>query len=147
MSDSPDANVSVETTAADLTLAIGMIFRRLRQEASAGGLSLSQVAALARLETAGSMTIADLARADAVKPQSMGATIAYLEQEGLVQRRPHPTDGRQVLFALTDAGVAARRERTLAKREWLETAMARLDPGERQTLISAAALIKRLAET
>ena len=50
------------------------------------------------------MTTAELARAEMVKPQSMGTLLAELEQEGLVQRQPHPTDGRQILFSLTDAG-------------------------------------------
>ena len=61
------------------------------------------------------MTTADLARAEFVKPQSMGTTLADLEQAGLVQRRPHPTDGRQVLFALTAEGMEARRQRNIAK--------------------------------
>jgi len=93
------------------------------------------------------MTTADLARAEHVKPQSMGTTLADLEQAGLVQRRPHPTDGRQVLFGLTLEGTEARRQRHLAKREWLLTAMAKLDPDEQQSLIAAAALLKRLAES
>jgi DNA-binding MarR family transcriptional regulator len=77
----------------------------------------------------------------------MGTTLSDLEQEGLVQRRPHPTDGRQVLFELTAAGIEARRLRHTAKREWLLAAVDRLDPAEQQTLAAAAALIKRLAET
>jgi DNA-binding HxlR family transcriptional regulator len=81
-----------------------------------------------------------------VKPQSMGATLAELEQEDLVERHPHPTDGRQVLFALTAAGVAARRKRSAAKQKWLIAAMAKLDRAERRTLLSAVALIKRLSE-
>jgi DNA-binding MarR family transcriptional regulator len=77
----------------------------------------------------------------------MGTTLADLEQAKLVQRKPHPTDGRQVLFGLTTEGTEARRQRTIAKREWLLAAMAKLDPAEQQTLIAAAALIKRLAES
>jgi DNA-binding MarR family transcriptional regulator len=140
------AGAAVETTVTELSLAIGQLLRRLRTETNPDGLTWSQTMALARLEGAGSMTTADLARAEAVKPQSMGATLAELEREGLVERRAHPTDGRQVLFALTDAGVEARRKRSAAKQAWLLAAMDRLDPSEQQTLISAAALIKRLAE-
>ena len=92
------------------------------------------------------MTTADLARAELVKPQSMGATLAELEREGLLERRPHPTDGRQVLFALTAEGIEARRKRSAAKQKWLLAAMAKLDPAERQTIMSAVALIKRLGE-
>jgi DNA-binding MarR family transcriptional regulator len=147
MNDVPDAPISAEPAVAELSLAIGQLVRRLRMEANPGELSWSQIATLARLDKMGAMTTADLARAEFVKPQSMGTTLADLEQAGLVQRRPHPTDGRQVLFALTAEGTEARRQRHIAKREWLLTAMARLDPAEQQTLMAAAALIKRLAES
>jgi DNA-binding MarR family transcriptional regulator len=142
----PGAAVSVEATVTELSSAVGQLLRRLRAESNPDELTWSQTVALARLERAGSTTTADLARAESVKPQSMGATLAELEREGLVERQPHPTDGRQVLFALTAAGVEARRKRSTAKQTWLLAAMARLDPGEHQTLMAAAALIKRLGE-
>ena len=147
MSHVPDTSIAPEPVVAELSLAIGQLVRRLRMEANPGELSWSQIATLARLDKVGAMTTADLARAEFVKPQSMGTTLADLEQAGLVQRRPHPTDGRQVLFALTAEGMEARRQRNIAKREWLRVAMARLDPAEQQTLVAAAALIKRLAES
>ena len=146
MNASPGPSISAETAITDLSLAIGLLLRRLRAESNPDELTWSQTVALARLERVGSMTTADLARAESVKPQSMGATLAELEREGLVERQPHPTDGRQVLFALTDEGVEARRKRSAAKQRWLLAAMAKLDDGEQQTLISAAALIKRLGE-
>ncbi len=118
----------------------------LRAETNPEGLTRSQTMALARLEKAGPATTGDLARAEAVKPQSMGATLTELEREGLVERRPHPTDGRQVLFVLTREGVLARRKRSAAKQKWLLEAMARLDADERKTLMSAVELIKRLGE-
>jgi DNA-binding MarR family transcriptional regulator len=142
-----DAPAIPETAVAELSLAIGQLVRRLRAEANPGELSWSQMTALARLDKAGWMTTADLARSEFVKPQSMGTTLADLEQAGLVQRRPHPTDRRQVLFGLTVEGTETRRQRNIAKREWLLAAMAKLDPDEQQSLISAAALIKRLAES
>lgn len=146
MSDPPGASISLETAVAELSLAIGQLLRRVRAASNPDELTWSQTVALARLAKAGPMTTADLARAESVKPQSMGATLAELEREGLVERHPHPTDGRQVLFALTGEGVEARRKRSAAKQKWLLAAMARLDPAERQTLMSAVALIKRLGE-
>jgi len=137
---------SLEAVVTELSLAVGQLLRRLRAETNPDELTWSQTAALSRLQAAGSMTTADLARAEAVKPQSMGATLAELEREGLVERRPHPTDGRQVLFALTREGVEARRKRSVAKQTWLLAAMAKLDLAEQRTLVSAAALMKRLAE-
>lgn len=146
MNISTDTSIPLETAISELSQAIGLLLRRLRAESNPDGLTWSQTVALSRLEKAGPMTTADLARAESVKPQSMGATLAELEREGLVKRNPHPTDGRQVLFALTAEGIEARRKRSAAKQKWLLAAMANLDPGERQTLVSAAALIKRLGE-
>src|ERR1700689_4420557 len=118
-----DSHLLLETAATELSLAIGQLARRLRTEANPGELSWSQMATLARLDKVGWMTTADLARSEFVKPQSMGTTLADLEQAGLVQRRPHPTDGRQILFGLTVEGTETRRQRNAAKREWLLAAM------------------------
>lgn len=131
----------------ELSLAIGQLRRRLRAEAMAGEMSLAAVAALARLDQQGWLTTAELARSESMKPQSMGSTLARLEREGLVARRPHPTDGRQIQFGLTPQGTAARRQRGLAKREWLLAALARLDPDERATLAAATTLLRRLGNS
>jgi DNA-binding MarR family transcriptional regulator len=141
-----DPAANTEAAVADLLQATGQLLRRVRAESNPGELTWSQASALSRLHKQGPMTIADLARADSVKPQSMGATVAGLEREGLVERQPHPADGRQVLFGLTEAGIANRRTNSVLKRAWLSAAMAQLDPGEIQTIITAAALIKRLAK-
>lgn len=144
MSANPDAPISPETVVSALTQAIGQILRRLRADANPGGLNVSQTAALARLDEIGGATTADLARAEAMKPQSMSTILASLEEEGLVERRPHPSDGRQILFSLTARGAEARRKRSMAKQEWLLAAVAKLDPAEQQTLLSAAVLIRSL---
>jgi len=92
------------------------------------------------------MTTADLARAESVKPQSMGQTLAALEQEGLVARQRHPTDGRQVLFNLTRKGAELRQANKLAKRQWLSTRIAELSPDERRTLAAAVEIIWRITQ-
>ncbi|WP_048878003.1 MarR family winged helix-turn-helix transcriptional regulator [Acidocella aminolytica] len=146
MDRSYDMPTSLETAVTELSLAVGQLLRRLRADTNPDGLTWSQTMVLARLDKAGPMTTADLARAEGVKPQSMGATLAELEGEGLVSRHPHPTDGRQILFALTEAGIQARHRRSAAKQKWLLEAMAKLSPSERETLMSAVVLIKRLGE-
>ena len=133
-----------EEAVAELLAAMGQLVRRLRAESDE--LSWSQVAIMVRLE-AGAMTTADLARAEGMKPQSMGASLAQMEEEGLVRRKAHPTDGRQILFELTPAGVEGRYKRRLAKREWLLAAVAKLDKDEQKTLLAATDVIKRLAES
>jgi DNA-binding MarR family transcriptional regulator len=144
MSSDPDTLTSPETVVPALTQAIGQILRLLRAEANPDGLNLSQTAALALLDDNGGMTNADLARAQAMKPQSMSTILASLEQEGLVERSPHPTDGRQILFSLTAKGAEARRKRSIAKHDWLLAAVGKLSPAERQILLSAAGIIRDL---
>jgi DNA-binding MarR family transcriptional regulator len=135
-----------EDAVAELLAAMGSLVRRLRAEAGSGELSLTQSAIMARLES-GAMTTADLARAEAMKPQSMGTALAQMEEEGLVRRKAHPTDGRQILYESTATGREARRKNRLAKREWLLSAMAGLDRQQQQLLLSATGVIKRLAES
>jgi DNA-binding MarR family transcriptional regulator len=146
MKNPRETSMTLETAVGELMLSIGQLVRRLRAETNEGELTLSQAATMGRLNRAGLATTADLARAESVKPQSMSATLTSLEEAGLVQRRPHPTDGRQVLFALTEQGIEARRQRTVAKRAWLLAAMSKLDTAEQQSLISAIPLIKRLGD-
>jgi DNA-binding MarR family transcriptional regulator len=137
----------LERAVADLSQATAQLIRRIRAETDPDELGWSQISIMARLAQDGPATTADLARADVMKPQSMGAILALLERDDLVERRPHPTDGRQILFALTPKGLEARRKRSVTKREWLLAAMAKLDPLEQQTLIDASVLIRRLAES
>jgi DNA-binding MarR family transcriptional regulator len=135
-----------EESVAELLAAMSLLVRRLKAETRSGELSWSQVAIMARLE-GGAMTTADLARAEGMKPQSMGASLAAMEEEGLVRRKAHPTDGRQILFELTPAGVEGRYRRRLAKREWLLSAIAKLDKDEQKSLFAATDVIKHLAES
>ncbi|MET0935131.1 MAG: MarR family transcriptional regulator [Luteibacter sp.] len=137
---------AVDSAAADLLTACGQLIRRLRAESNNQELSWSQVAVLARLEANGATSIADMARAELVKPQSMGVTLSVLEDEGLVERTPHPTDGRQFLFRLTAEGVKARQRVRAAKQTWLASAVATLTAAEQRDLVTAADVIRRLAD-
>jgi DNA-binding MarR family transcriptional regulator len=65
---------------------------------------------------------------------------------GMVEREPHPTDGRQVNIELTAKGAAVRKSARDQKRTWLTQAIAQLDEKERETLFAAAEIIKRLVE-
>jgi DNA-binding MarR family transcriptional regulator len=136
-----------ESHAAELMQAMGVLLRRVRGEAGQEGLSWSQASAMARLDRGGAMTTAELARAEMVKPQSMGTLLAELESDGLVARQPHPSDGRQILFSLTPAGIEARRRRQAAKLAWLTTAIGQFDADEQRTLVEAIALVRRLGES
>jgi DNA-binding MarR family transcriptional regulator len=135
-----------EVAIIDFTQAIGLLVRRVRAAAASHDLSLTEAAVMARLSKDGPATTAELARAEGMKPQSMGTTIAALEEMGMVERKPHPTDGRQVNIGLTAKGAAVRKSVKDAKRTWLAQAISQLDEQERETLLKAGEIIKRLAE-
>jgi DNA-binding MarR family transcriptional regulator len=125
---------------------IGLLVRRVRAAARSHELSLTEASVMGRLAKHGPATTADLARAEGMKPQSMGTTIAALEEMGMVERKPHPTDGRQVNIGLTAKGAAVRKSAKDAKHTWLIHAISQLVESERETLFKAGEIIKRLAE-
>lgn len=130
----------------DFAQVIGRLARHMRAAAAQHELSLTESAVLARLGRDGPATTAELARAESMRPQSMSAAVATLEERGLVERRPHPSDGRQVNIALTDRGAAVRSSTKDLKRAWLAQATAQLEVEERQILARAGDILKGLLQ-
>ena len=130
----------------DLSQAVGLLVRRVRAAAASEELSLTESVVMARLAREGPATTAELARAEGMKPQSMGATIAALEERGMVERTPHPTDRRQVHIALSTKGAAVRQSLKDTKQTWLAQAISQLDKQEQATLFAAGEIMRRLAE-
>lgn len=134
-----------ERLATELGAAVSLLMRHLRAASPQGELTPTQRAVIGRIDTDGEATIAALARAELVRPQSMRLTVGALEERGVLARSPHPTDGRQVVFSLTEEGRRMLAVVRQAKQNWLAEAIAdRLTPEEQQTLESATALIRRL---
>jgi DNA-binding MarR family transcriptional regulator len=129
----------------DFAQAIGLLVRRIRAAGSIHDLSWTESAVMARLSKDGPATTAELARSERVKPQSMGTVVAALEEMGFVERKPHPTDGRQVNIQLTAKGEEVRRSAKDARRTWLTQTMAQLNDEERKLLFAAGEIIKQLA--
>lgn len=82
--------------------AITRLNRRVRQARPVGDLTVTQLSALTSLRLAGALTPRELADVERVQPPTMTKIVAKLEERGLVQRTPHPTDGRQVILAATE---------------------------------------------
>ena len=58
----------------------------------------------------GEQSVQSLARAMQVTKGAMSNTVARLQHKGYVRVRPHPTDGRSRLVALTETGLQARQQ-------------------------------------
>jgi DNA-binding MarR family transcriptional regulator len=90
-------------TAVLLREAIGRVNRRLRQTRPMGDVTVAQISALQSLENAGALTPRELSDVERVRPPTMTRIVGRLEERGLVQRTPHPSDGRQVNLAPSPA--------------------------------------------
>jgi len=134
--------------ASELRFSVARLSRRLRNERDPNNpLSVAALSAMGILFREGECTIGVLAAHERVQPPSMTRTVNCLVEDGYALRRPHETDGRQVLVDLTDKG----REILLADRRrrdaWLARRLRELTPDERALLREAAPLIQRLATT
>jgi DNA-binding MarR family transcriptional regulator len=147
MSESP-GNVpdDVLEVAAALRMSIGMLYRKLKQAHPGGDIPIPEVAALSRLDRGGPASSSDLARLDGISPQSMGATIATLEERGLVARERDPEDGRRIVLSITETGRQVVRDRRGARTELIARALSGFTPAELDQLKTAAPLFERLAE-
>ena len=131
--------------AGDLRVSLTRAVRRLRLERSSERITDGQYAALAALSNRGPMTPTALAEDQHVQPPPMTRTINVLAEADLVRRDEHPTDRRQVIVSITEAGLAEVRETRRRRNEWLAKRLAGLEPGEREVLARAAVLLERIA--
>ena len=136
---------SAGAAARDLRVMFSRLRRQLKEVSTGSDLTPSQTAVLLRLEKDGPATTSALARAEGMRPQSMGAVLAALETAGLVAGVPDPTDGRQTLLSLTDQCRRWITQGRAARQDWLtRTLEARLSPAELDQLAAALPLLQRL---
>jgi DNA-binding MarR family transcriptional regulator len=138
----------VSDLARDLFALVSKLKRRLNEHTDVRDLTPSQVSVLMRIEKeTSSITVSRLAQAEGMRPQSMAAIIAALDDAGLVRRAPDPTDGRQTLISLSDRYRKWARDGRTARQDWLSRAIqTRLAPQEQDKLAVAVDLLKRLTD-
>jgi DNA-binding MarR family transcriptional regulator len=105
---------------------------RRREVSDALGMSFGRTRAIRRLART-PMSMRELADALGIDPPNATVVVSELESQGLVRRKPHPTDGRAKLVEATPKG------RALARRadEILATppaGLAELAPEDLETL-------------
>lgn len=134
MTDAPETD---PTNLADAVLTMHGRLRRSLLASKSDDVTASQTAALGRLLRYGPATIADLARAEGVRPQSMGATVQALVDLGLAERQPDPTDGRRSIVSATTAGRDARQAAWAARNRELAERLAALPEADRRVVARA----------
>ena len=134
--------------AGDLRVVLGNLRRRLREQALPGDLTWSQMSVLGRLDREGPATVTTLAKAEGVRPQSMGATISVLQATGLVVGEADPLDGRQTVLSLTDSCRELVRANRAARVDWLfRSIRSNFSSREQADLATGIDLLRRLVDS
>lgn len=142
----PEAD-SAHALAVELRLLAAQLRRRLRQQASAAEWTESQRSVLLRLERQDGASVTELAQAEGVRPQSMGATVSSLMATGYVKGAPDPADGRRTLLSITPLTRKVLRQVRAAREDWLQHAIeARYSATEQKQLAGAVRLLQRLLD-
>jgi DNA-binding MarR family transcriptional regulator len=144
--DPPETRAA--TLASELRILSGQLKRRLREQSNLSDVTPSQIAVLGRLERDGPTTVTELARAEGMRPQSMGAITAALEAAGHITGTPDPADGRRTILSLTQScrdWIAAARA---AREDWLLRAIqTHLTLSEQDDLARGLDLLRRVVES
>jgi DNA-binding MarR family transcriptional regulator len=128
-----------------LRVAIARVSRRLRRHELAG-LTPTQLAALATVESAGPLRLGDLAAAERIAPSTLTRLVTALEELGYVRRCAVPGDARASTLSVTPRGRAAleriRQETTAVLADSLQM----LPADQLAALAAALPALERLAD-
>lgn len=130
----------------EFRLAVMRLARRLRQERADTELSATQLAALGWITSDGPITLGRIAELEKVTPPSMNRTVNSLVDAGYATREGSPDDGRKVLLRATDEGAAIIRETRRRRDAWIAKRYSALTPDERETLVKATSILRRLTD-
>ncbi|GAA3097728.1 MarR family winged helix-turn-helix transcriptional regulator [Streptosporangium carneum] len=130
----------------DLALALEKftgIFIRL---ASVEKMSFTTLGVLHTLAGRGPLRLSELKASEQVTQPAITQLVTRLERDGLVRRRPDPTDGRAVLVHLTPAGAQVVDKRRRDRVDRLTALTRRLSTPQRQAVAAALPALLEMAE-
>ena len=140
----PYSNDALLQLASDVRMTSQLLSRRIRFE-SASEVAPHQFSVLVKVWKQ-PRTPGELAELERVSPPSMTRTVNCLVDAGYLTRQADPSDGRQRVLTLTDAG-AALVEKTIHDRVvWMLRRLEGLTDAERADLARAVEILARVLE-
>jgi DNA-binding MarR family transcriptional regulator len=109
-------------------------------------LPAAQARLLSTIEAHGEARICDLAAVDHCSQPTMTTQVRRLEDAGLVARTVDPGDARAVRIRITPDGMRTLSRVRADRAAAIEPQLARLTPVDRQTLMDAVAVLRRLLD-
>lgn len=143
-SEGPETVLDTAELAGRLRLAVTRLARQMRQQTDTG-LSPTLLATLATVESAGPLTLGDLALREQVAPPTITRAVTGLEADGLVIRRVDPADRRVVHVEVTPAGRRLLERARTRKNAWLARRLRGFAADDVERLAEAVAALERLA--
>jgi DNA-binding MarR family transcriptional regulator len=115
------------------------------RKAAAANVHVSQpgFVLLRRIQEDGPLSLGDLSRLTDMDPAAAGRQIRQLETDGLVDRRPSPTDGRVTVVRVTRRGARVRQRLADVGHAHMERVLDEWSPADRAAL---ATLLGRLVD-
>ena len=109
-------------------------------------LNFSALSVLHTLSRKGPLRLTDLLATEQLKQPALTSLVAKLQRDGLVSRRPDPSDGRAILLSLTREGRQVVRSRRTDRMANLSRLVEHLNDEEREVLAGTARVLGRLVE-
>lgn len=128
-----------------LRLLVGRLARRLRTHPVGDRLTPTQLATLSSVDRHGPLRIGDLAAREGIVATTMTRIVAVLEEQGLVQRRADPADGRACQVQLSERGVAMLARLRSQRTGYFATRLDRCTPEQRAVVAAALPVLESLA--
>lgn len=140
----------VDATPAEITETLLSVIRLMRKQVdaamSAQGLSLARGKLLTAIAHEGTCRPGELAHVLQQSPRTITDAIDAMDRDGLLVRKPHPSDRRSQLLELTDAGKQALEQVKQPKQAAIDRLFEGLDPLARQQLLISLRSIESHAQ-
>lgn len=129
-----------------LRRAVNRLARSFNAAATDEGLTPSQASVLGSIVGKGPLNVSDLGRLEHLNPTMLSRVIGYLDESGLIERKPAPSDLRAITLSSTTNGRAVH-ERIKAQRARVVIEAATvLSVKDGALLIRAIPALEKLAE-
>ena len=106
-------------------------------------MSFSSLATLSTLRRRGPVRLTELVASENLTQPAMTQIVTRLQERGLVERLPDPTDGRAVLVGLTEEGKRVISERAAEKSEQMIRRVEGLSPDDQRAISAALPALTR----
>jgi DNA-binding MarR family transcriptional regulator len=133
-------------TAARLRIVVAKMSKRLNALARGSGMTPTEFSVLGTIARRGPLRLSELAELESLNPTMLSRIVANLDEQGLVRRRPDPTDRRAGRVEVSAAG-RRRFEKLRAERSRVVTAgLQDLPPAQLASVEAALPALEAVVE-